>query len=110
MPDRNASPPLGRIAVIDVGSNSLRLVVFERLGPSLLPLLNEKVMCALGRGIAASGRLNPEGVELAFGNLQRFVALARALEVDHIAIIATAAVRDASDGPAFEIGRASCRE
>jgi len=101
MPDRNASPPLGRIAVIDVGSNSLRLVVFERLGPSLLPLLNEKVMCALGRGIAASGRLNPEGVELAFSNLQRFVALARALGVDHIAIIATAAVRDASDGPGF---------
>src|SRR3954453_19516713 len=101
MPDRNASPPLGRIAVIDVGSNSLRLVVFERLGASLLPLLNEKVMCALGRGIGASGRLNPEGVELAFGNLQRFVALARALEVDHIAIIATAAVRDASDGRVF---------
>ena len=101
MPDRNTSPPLGRIAVIDVGSNSLRLVVFERLGPSLLPLLNEKVMCALGRGIGASGRLNPEGVELAFGNLQRFVALARALDVDHIAIIATAAVRDASDGRAF---------
>ena len=101
MPDRNVSAPLGRIAVIDVGSNSLRLVVFERLGPSLLPLLNEKVMCALGRGIAASGRLNPEGIELALANLQRFIALARALEVDHIAIIATAAVRDASDGRAF---------
>lgn len=101
MPDRNASAPLGRIAVIDVGSNSLRLVVFERLGSSLLPLLNEKVMCALGRGIGGSGRLNPEGVELAFGNLQRFVALSRALQVDHIAIIATAAVREASDGRAF---------
>src|ERR1043165_8044438 len=101
MPDRNASAPLGRVAVIDLGSNSLRLVVFERLGPSLLPLLNEKVMCALGRGIAASGRLNPEGVELAFANLQRFLELARALTVDHIAIIATAAVREASDGRAF---------
>src|SRR5439155_1090360 len=66
-----------------------------------LPLLNEKVMCALGRGIAASGRLNPDGVDLAFSNLQRFVALARALSVDHIVIIATAAVRDASDGAAF---------
>jgi exopolyphosphatase / guanosine-5'-triphosphate,3'-diphosphate pyrophosphatase len=101
MPDRITDAPVGRIAVIDVGSNSLRLVVFERLGPSLLPLLNEKVMCALGRGIAATGRLNPEGVELAFANLQRFVALARALEVDHIAVIATAAVRDATDGRAF---------
>jgi exopolyphosphatase/guanosine-5'-triphosphate,3'-diphosphate pyrophosphatase len=101
MPDRHAAAPLGRIAVVDVGSNSLRLVVFERLGTSLLPLLNEKVMCALGRGIARTGRLNPDGVELAFANLQRFVALARALSVDHLAIIATAAVREASDGQAF---------
>jgi exopolyphosphatase / guanosine-5'-triphosphate,3'-diphosphate pyrophosphatase len=101
MPDSHAGAPLGRIAVVDVGSNSLRLVVFERLGATLLPLLNEKVMCALGRGIAATGRLNPEGIELAFANLQRFVALARALGVDHLAIIATAAVREASDGRAF---------
>jgi len=101
MPDRHAVASLGRIAVVDVGSNSLRLVVFERLGASLLPLLNEKVMCALGRGIARTGRLNPDGVELAFANLQRFVALARALKVDHLAIIATAAVREASDGQAF---------
>jgi exopolyphosphatase/guanosine-5'-triphosphate,3'-diphosphate pyrophosphatase len=101
MPDRHAMAPLGRIAVVDVGSNSLRLVVFERLGASLLPLLNEKVMCALGRGIARTGRLNLEGIELAFANLQRFVALARALGVDHLAIIATAAVREASDGLAF---------
>jgi exopolyphosphatase/guanosine-5'-triphosphate,3'-diphosphate pyrophosphatase len=101
MPDRHAVAPLGRIAVVDVGSNSLRLVVFERLGATLLPLLNEKIMCALGRGIALTGRLNPEGIELALANLQRFVALARALGVDHLAIIATAAVREASDGRAF---------
>src|SRR5258708_10364326 len=101
MPDRHAVAPIGRIAVVDVGSNSLRLVVFGRLGGRLLPLLNEKVMCALGRGIARTGRLNPDGVELAFANLQRCVALARALKVDHLAIIATAAVREASDGEAF---------
>jgi exopolyphosphatase/guanosine-5'-triphosphate,3'-diphosphate pyrophosphatase len=101
MPDRNTLGSLGRIAVVDVGSNSLRLVVFERLGATLVPLLNEKVMCALGRGITTTGRLSREGVELAYANLQRFVALARALGVDHLAIIATAAVRDASDGRAF---------
>ena len=101
MPDRHVVDALGRIAVVDVGSNSLRLVVFERLGATLLPLLNEKIMCALGRGIALTGRLNPEGIELAFANLQRFVALARALGVDHLAIIATAAVREAEDGRAF---------
>ena len=101
MPDRNPIAVASRIAVVDVGSNSLRLVVYERLGATLLPLLNEKVMCALGRGIAATGRLNPDGVELAFANLQRFVALARALAVDDLAIIATAAVREAEDGPDF---------
>lgn len=101
MPDHNAAGPLRRIAVVDVGSNSLRLVVFERFGATLLPLLNEKVMCALGRGIAGTGKLNPAGVELALANLQRFVALARALEADHLAIVATAAVREASDGRAF---------
>jgi len=56
MPDRNHSAVASRIAVVDVGSNSLRLVVYERLGATLLPLLNEKGMCALGRGIAAPGR------------------------------------------------------
>jgi exopolyphosphatase / guanosine-5'-triphosphate,3'-diphosphate pyrophosphatase len=101
MPDRNTEILLGRIAVVDVGSNSLRLVVFDRLGATLVPLLNEKVMCALGRGIATTGRLNPEGIELALANLQRFVALAGALGVDHLAIIATAAVREAQDGRAF---------
>jgi len=101
MPDRSSIAVARRIAVIDVGSNSLRLVIYERLGATLLPLLNEKVMCALGRGITATGRLNPDGVVLAFANLQRFVALARALAVDHLAIIATAAVREAQDGADF---------
>jgi exopolyphosphatase / guanosine-5'-triphosphate,3'-diphosphate pyrophosphatase len=101
MPDRNVTVSPDRIAVIDIGSNSLRLVVFERLGATLLPLLNEKVMCGLGRGIVRTGRLNRDGVELAYANLQRFVALARALKVDHLMAIATAAVREASDGHEF---------
>src|SRR5665213_3804228 len=101
MPDRNTTVSFDRIAVIDIGSNSLRLVVFERLGAALMPLLNEKVMCGLGRGIARTGRLNRDGVELAYANVQRFVALARALRVDHLAVIATAAVREARDGAKF---------
>jgi exopolyphosphatase / guanosine-5'-triphosphate,3'-diphosphate pyrophosphatase len=101
MPDRSPTLPTGRIAVVDVGSNSLRLVVFERLGAALMPRLNEKVMCGLARGIARTGRLNRDGVQLAYANVQRFVALARALQVDHLAVIATAAVRDAKDGAKF---------
>ncbi len=92
-----------RIGVIDLGSNSLRLVVFERLGAAVFPLFNEKVMCGLGRGISSTGRLNPEGVALALVNLRRFVAFARAIAVDHLAVLATAAVRDASDGEAFAV-------
>ena len=101
MSDRNPLATAGRIGVIDLGSNSLRLVVFERLGAAVFPLFNEKVMCGLGRGIASTGRLNPDGVALALVNLRRFVAFARAIGVDHLAVLATAAVRDASDGEAF---------
>ena len=101
MSDRDPLAAAERIGVIDLGSNSLRLVVFERLGGALFPLFNEKVMCGLGRGIASTGRLSPDGIDLALVNLRRFVAFARAIGVDHLAVLATAAVRDATDGEAF---------
>jgi exopolyphosphatase/guanosine-5'-triphosphate,3'-diphosphate pyrophosphatase len=101
MSDSDTTATASRIGVIDLGSNSLRLVVFERLGGALFPLLNEKVMCALGRGITSTGRLNQEGVTLALVNLRRFVALARALGIEHLEVLATAAVRDAIDGRSF---------
>jgi exopolyphosphatase / guanosine-5'-triphosphate,3'-diphosphate pyrophosphatase len=96
-----ATDPPRRIGVIDLGSNSLRLVVFERVGAALFPVLNEKVMCGLARGIAVTGRLDHAGRAPALVNLRRFTALARAIGVDHLAVLATAAVRDASDGQAF---------
>jgi exopolyphosphatase/guanosine-5'-triphosphate,3'-diphosphate pyrophosphatase len=101
MSDRDPLAAAERIGVIDLGSNSLRLVVFERLGAALFPLFNEKVMCGLGRGITSTGRLSREGIELALVNLRRFVAFARAIGVDHLKVLATAAVRDASDGEEF---------
>jgi exopolyphosphatase/guanosine-5'-triphosphate,3'-diphosphate pyrophosphatase len=101
MSDRHAQSAPGRIGIIDLGSNSLRLAVFERHGPALFPLLNEKVMCGLARGLSTTGRLNREGRALALVNLRRFVALARAIGVEQPAVLATAAMRDASDGQAF---------
>jgi len=101
MPDRHPKSALGRIGIIDLGSNSLRLAVFDRHGAALFPLLNEKVMCGLARGLSTTGRLNREGKALALVNLRRFVALAQAIGVDEPAVLATAAVRDASDGRAF---------
>ncbi|MFO1057631.1 MAG: Ppx/GppA family phosphatase [Dongiaceae bacterium] len=91
----------GRVAVVDIGSNSIRLVVFERPGRAPLPLFNEKVLCGLGRGLDGTGRLNEAGVESALGNLVRFVQLARAMGVARLDLLATAAVRDAANGPAF---------
>ena len=71
----------GRRAVVDIGSNSIRLVVFDRLARAPLLLFNEKVLCGLGRGLDETGRLNEAGVESAMVNLVRFVRLARAMGV-----------------------------
>ncbi len=110
MSERQTNSATGRIGIIDLGSNSLRLAVFERHGGVLFPLINEKVMCGLARGLSTSGRLNRDGMALAMVNLRRFVALAHAIGVDHLAVLATAAVRDASDGQVFadEVAR-ECR-
>jgi len=90
-----------RVAVVDIGSNSIRLVVFDGLKRAPATVFNEKVLCGLGRGLQTSGRLSPEGVALAVPNLVRFTALARAMGVGRIDLVATAAVREASDGEAF---------
>lgn len=91
----------GRIGVVDVGSNSVRMVVYD--GPSRSPqvIFNEKVLCGLGSEISQTGRLAPRGIERALVALTRFSALSPQLRVGAIAGIATAAVRDAEDGPAF---------
>ena len=90
-----------RVGVVDLGSNTVRLVVYERLGRSPQPVFNERVICGLGRRLAKTGKLDPDGVARAEACLVRFVALARAMEVDRLDVIATAATRDAEDGPAF---------
>ena len=91
----------GAVAVIDIGSNSLRLVVYDALNRAPRMLFNEKVLCGLGRDIDETGKLHPEGVRLATENLRRFVSLARAVPVSRLHVLATAAVRDAADGGAF---------
>jgi exopolyphosphatase/guanosine-5'-triphosphate,3'-diphosphate pyrophosphatase len=91
----------GRLAVVDIGSNTVRLVVFEGASRVPVPLFNEKVVCGLGRGLDASGRLDPEGTILAREALRRFSRLTEAMQVARVDLLATAAVRDASDGPDF---------
>lgn len=89
------------VGIIDIGSNSIRLCVYDGASRVPVPLFNEKAVCALGFGLGASGRLNPEGVEQALKAVARFVTLSRAMEVERLDILATAAVRDAVDGPNF---------
>lgn len=91
----------GRAAVIDVGSNSVRLVVYDGLVRAPRALFNEKAMCGLGRGIAHSGRLHPQGKAEALAALRRFAILAESMAVDVLDAVATAAVRDAADGEDF---------
>src|SRR5947209_20498089 len=91
----------GRVGIIDVGSNSIRLVVYERASRAPLPVFNEKVLCGLARGLDATGRLNPAGVEMALANIDRFTTLAHNMKVTSLDLLATAAVRDAADGADF---------
>src|SRR5471030_586308 len=100
-PARDVSFKDGRIGIIDIGSNSIRLVVYDQQKRSPVSIYNEKVMCALGKGLATTGMLNPDGVEMARHALRRFLTLGRNMEITSLYVIATAAVRDASDGPSF---------
>ena len=93
---------LRRVGVIDVGSNSVRLVVFDGAARSPAYFFNEKILCGLGAGLAETGKLNPQGRVRALTALRRFAILARGMEVNSLTAVATAAVREAEDGPAFE--------
>ena len=99
--DPAVAPIAAPIAVVDIGSNSIRLVVYDKLGRSPLPIFNEKVLCGLGRDLALTGRLSPEGVTMALTNLRRFRSLIDGMGVGRVDVLATAAVRDADDGMKF---------
>jgi len=91
----------GRFGIVDLGSNSVRLVVYAAATRSPVLVFNEKILCGLGRSLASTGRLDPKGIERALAALRRFVALREQIGIDHLVIAATAAVRDAEDGPEF---------
>jgi exopolyphosphatase/guanosine-5'-triphosphate,3'-diphosphate pyrophosphatase len=92
---------LARVGVIDIGSNSVRMVIFDGAARSPAYFFNEKILCGLGAGFSQTGRLNPEGKTRALAALRRFKRLAEAAEVSPLLAVGTAAVRDADDGPEF---------
>ncbi len=89
------------VAVIDIGSNSVRLVVYEAMARSLITIFNEKALCGLGREVQSTGLLAPDAITKALTSLRRFRALCRVMKVGRVHAIATAACRDASNGPDF---------
>lgn len=93
---------LSRVGVVDVGSNSIRLVVFDGAARSPAYFYNEKVMAGLGAQMAKTGRLNPAGIERGFDAMRRFAALAKGMDIEPLTCVATAAVREAEDGPDFQ--------
>ncbi|HVZ12899.1 MAG TPA: exopolyphosphatase [Bauldia sp.] len=91
----------GPVAIVDIGSNSVRLVVYEHLGRSATPLFNEKELCGLARGVAARGRLDLEAIASALTAIRRFNTLCEQMHVSALHVLATAAVREAANGPDF---------
>lgn len=89
------------ISVIDIGSNSIRLVVYEGLARSPTVLFNEKMLAGLGRGIVSTGKLDPEAVTRSMEEFRRFRSLSEQAGAERIHVLATAAAREAGNGPDF---------
>ncbi|MEM8771058.1 MAG: Ppx/GppA family phosphatase [Pseudomonadota bacterium] len=96
--DLHATP---RRAVVDIGSNSVRLVIYDGPLRSPMAICNEKSLCGLGRDKTVEGGLNPDAVAHALATLKRFRMILTAYGDPPTYSIATAAVREASDGADF---------
>ena len=101
--DDASARALSRVGVVDVGSNSVRMVVFDGAARSPAYFYNEKIMCGLGKGLAQTGKLSPDGRVRALAALKRFSLLAKGMGIETLTVVATAAVREAEDGPAFQL-------
>jgi exopolyphosphatase / guanosine-5'-triphosphate,3'-diphosphate pyrophosphatase len=97
----NSSKQRGPVAIVDIGSNSVRLVVYESQSRIAATLQNEKSICAIGRDMVTTGRLHAEGCTAALEALSRFRMIADGLSVEARDAVATAAARDASNGAEF---------
>ncbi|WP_439532400.1 Ppx/GppA phosphatase family protein [Polymorphobacter sp.] len=96
---RNAGT--GPVGIIDIGSNSVRLVVYQGRSRVPVTMFNEKVMAGLGRGLAANGSLGKGAMDTAVSALARFRALSDSMQLDSLRVVATAAVREANNADIF---------
>ncbi|TWH35538.1 MULTISPECIES: exopolyphosphatase [unclassified Aminobacter] len=95
LPDRRP------LSIVDIGSNSIRLVIYEGTARSPTILFNEKMLAGLGRGIYSTGKLDPKAVDMALEEFRRFRALSEQAGAQSLHVIATAAAREAENGPDF---------
>ena len=96
------------LAIVDIGSNSVRLVSYDSQSRAPTPTFNEKALCGLGKGVAMTGLLPEDGIVKALAALQRFRVLCDTMRIHDVRSIATAAVRDAANGAEF-LNRAEAR-
>ncbi len=94
--DRSAS-----FGVVDIGSNSVRLVIYDTADGWPVPVFNDREFCSLGKGVGETGMLSEEGCRTALETIARFVAICRQIGVGRVELVATAAIRDAGNGPDF---------
>ena len=94
-----SAPTRKPYGIVDIGSNSVRLVVYDELGRAPLPRFNEKSMCRLGEGLAETGAIAEENFRRTVEAVRRFRAIADAMGVARLDATATEAVRRASNGP-----------
>ena len=80
------------VAIVDIGSNSVRLVVYESQSRVAATLQNEKSICAIGRDMVTTGRLHAEGCTAALEALSRFRMIADGLNAEHHDAVATAPI------------------
>jgi exopolyphosphatase/guanosine-5'-triphosphate,3'-diphosphate pyrophosphatase len=90
-----------RVAVIDIGTNSARLLVADVRGGRVSPVERRSTVTRLGRGVDLSGRLSAEAIEDACEAIGEYVAAIREMGIERVDAIATSAVRDAENGSAF---------
>ncbi|NBP99711.1 MAG: hypothetical protein EBU44_00090 [Proteobacteria bacterium] len=94
---------INKEAIIDLGSNSIRMLIYDNILNSQIPVFNEKAVCQLGKNLDRTGKLDPKGAEFALTVLKRFKQILSNLKVKKYKAIGTAALREATDAKEFII-------
>ena len=90
-----------KLAIIDIGSNSIRMLIYEDFSSSRVPFFNEKAVCELGKNLDKSKKLHRSGTEYALKVLKRFSEILNVSKITNLKIIATAVLREATDTKPF---------